>query len=177
MVFSELASGGFDIGVLTVEGEPNRELLLDSGFSESRPAVSPDGRWLAYQSDESGQAEIYQRPFPNVDDGKWQISTGAGLEPQWSPEGQELFYLGPGDLMVAQIETEPTFSWSTPERVFSTSGYAVPGAAARRYDISPDGRFLMLKPATAETTDGEGSPELIFVQNWFEELQRLVSTP
>ena len=151
-------------------------MLLDSEFSEQRPAVSPDGRWLAYESDESGQFEIYVRPFPNVDDGKWQISTDGGREPQWSPEGQELFYLGPGDLMVAQIETEPTFSWSTPESMFSTSGYGVQLGTAHRYDISPDGRFLMLKLPTPETTDGEGSPELIVVQHWSEELQRLVPT-
>ena len=99
-----------------------------------------------------------------------------GQEPQWSPDGQELFYLGPADLMVVQIETEPTFSRRTPERALSTSGYLGPALTARRYDISPDGRFLMLKPTTAETTDGEGSPELIFVQNWFEELQSLVPT-
>ena len=177
LVFAELTSGAFDIGVLTVEGEPNRDVLLDSEFDEVRPAVSPDGQWLAYQSNESGQFEIYVQPFPNVDDGKWPISTDGGEEPQWSPEGQELFYLGPGELMVAQIETDPTFSSSTPESVFSTSGYVVVGPRIRGYDISRDGRFLMLKPATADTTDGEGSPELIFVLNWFDELQRLVPTP
>ena len=97
--------------------------------------------------------------------------------PSWSPDGEVVFYLGPGDLVVAQLETEPTFSRSTPESALSTSGYVLPGNTARRYDISPDGRFLMLKPATAETTDGASSPELIFVQNWFDELQRLVPTP
>ena len=118
------------------------------------------------------------RPFPNVDEGKWPISTDGGQEPQWAPDGQELFYLGPGDLVVAQIETEPTFSRSTPESVVSTSGYALLSNSARRYDISPDGRrFLMVKRPTAETTDGASSPELIFVQNWFDELQRLVPTP
>ena len=177
LVFNELASGGRNIGVLTVEDEPNRDLLLDSEFGEQRPRVSPDGRWLAYESNESGRSEIYVRPFPNVDDGKWQISTDGGREPQWAPGGRELFYHGRGNLMAAQIETEPTFSRSTPESVFSTSGYAVPVNTARRYDVSPDGRFLMVKPATAETTDGDGSPELIYVQNWFEELQRLVPTP
>ena len=176
LVFAEGTSGQFNIGMLTVEGEPNQELLLDSEFSERRPAVSPDGRWLAYESNESGQLEIYVRPFPNVDDGKWPISTDGGVEPQWSPDGEELFYLAPGNLMATQIETEPTFSWSTPERALSTSGYALPDSA-HQYDISPDGRFLMLKWATAETTDGEGLPELIFVQNWFEDLKARVPVP
>ena len=170
------ADGSFQ-GVLTVEGEPNSDVLLDAEFGEQRPAVSPDGRWLAYESNESGPFEIYVRPFPNVDDGKWPISTDGGREPQWSPDGRELFYLAPGNLMVAQIETDPTFSWSTPESVFSRSGYVTQLTTAHRYDISPDGRFLMLKPPTAETIDGEGSPELIFVQNWFEELKRLVPIP
>jgi len=176
LVFNELISGGFDIGVLTVEGEPNRDVLLDSEFFELRPAVSPDGRWLAYQSNESGQSEIYVRPFPNVDDGKWQISTDGGREADWGPEGQELFYRGQTHLMVAEIETEPDFSWSSPESVLDTGGYLMQ-LTGRTYDIHPDGqRFLMIKPATAETTDGEELPQLIVVLNWFEELKRLVPT-
>ena len=177
LVFNEGgAVGGRNISTLTLDGDRHREVLLDSEFGQRRPAVSPDGRWLAYESKESGQWQIYVRPFPHVDDGKWQISTDGGREADWAPDGQELFYLGPTHLMVAEIETEPTFSWSSPESVFDAAGY-LPNITARTYDIHPDGqRFLMIKPATAATTDGEDSPQLIFVQNWFEELKRLAPT-
>ena len=75
-----------DIGVVTVDGEPTVEILLETEFQEEAPAQSPDGRWLAYQSDESGQPEIYVKPFPNVDGGRWQVSTNGGYRPVWSPE-------------------------------------------------------------------------------------------
>lgn len=106
--------------------------------------------------------------------------------------GLELFYLGglsepteppqraldgPNGLMVTDIETESTLSWSTPRSVFSTRSYFVPRTDARRYSMSPDGRqFLVLKPTSGENTEGNWSPELILVQNWHEEMQRLVPT-
>ena len=112
-----------DIGVLTMEGERTVEMLLDAGFAEREPALSPDGRWLAYRSNETGTPLIYVLPFPNIDDGQWNVSLGYGVDPVWSPDGRELFYRSPTDLMVAQIETEPTFSSRTPEPLFSISSY------------------------------------------------------
>ena len=85
-------SGQGDLGVLAVEGDRMADTVLDTESVEARPALSPDGGWLAYASNESGQEEIYVRPFPNVDDGKWQVSTAGGASPVWSPDGQELFY-------------------------------------------------------------------------------------
>ena len=78
------------IGVLTVEGDRTVEMLLETEFATLVPALSPDGRWLAYQSDESGQNNIYVQPFPNIDDGKWQVSTNGGDDPVWSPDGRRL---------------------------------------------------------------------------------------
>ena len=169
-----------DIGVLTMEGERTVEMLLDAEFREVEPALSPDGRWLAYLSGETGSPLIYVQPFPNIDDGLWNVSLGFGADPVWSPDGRELFYRRPTDLMVAQVETEPTFSSRTPEPLFSLSGYEIGGGATgRRFDLAPDGdRFIVRKPGTAEqTSDDDPFNGLIFVENWFEELKRLVPIP
>ncbi len=152
-----------------MEGERSRRLLLQEGFGEFHPAVSPDGRWIAYQSDESGQMEIYVRPFPNVEEGKWQISRGAiGEEmPLWAPDGRELFYCSGNKMMAVSIQSEPNFAYGIPQVLFER----------RRgvgYDISPDGqRFLMIKEAPQTAS---APAELILVQNWSEELKRLVPT-
>ena len=88
--------------------------------------VSPDGRWIAYQSTESGQDEIYAQPFPNVNDGKWQISRGGGVTPLWGPDGRELFYRGLADnaMMVVTLDTEPTFNPGNPALLFEAGHLA-----------------------------------------------------
>ena len=169
-----------DIGVLTMEGERTVEMLLDAAeYDESHPALSPNGRWLAYRSNETGTQLIYAKPFPNVADGQWRVSPDFGREPVWSPDGRELFYRGPGDgdLMAARIETEPGFSARTPEPLFGLSGYATgPG---RQYDIAPDGgRFVFRQAATTgQTSAGAPFNGLIFVEHWFEELTTRVPVP
>ncbi|MFQ5924347.1 MAG: hypothetical protein ACE5M4_16045, partial [Anaerolineales bacterium] len=165
-----------DLGVLLMEGEPTPQPLLQTQFNETRAAISPDGRWIAYRSDESGRFEVYVRPFPNVEEGKWQISRDGGASPLWGPEGRELFYRS-GEameaMMVVTIETEPTFTARSPEVLFTGRYYTGLG---RQYDISPDGqRFLMMKKG-GQTEETSARPELIVVQNWFEELKRLVPT-
>ena len=154
--------------MLSLEGSP--EPLLATEFNERNGEISPDGRWLAYQSNVSGQSEIYVRPFPNVQNGQWLISSGGGTRPLWGPDGRELFYLAPGArLMAVGVESEPSFAPGIAEEVFG--GYYV-GAPGRTYDISPDGkRFLMIKESGSAS-----STEFILVQNWFEELKRLVPT-
>ena len=172
-----------DIGVLTMEGERTEEMLLDAEFDETGPALSPDGRWLAYSFTETNTPLIYVQPFPNVDDGQWRVSPRFGRDPVWSPDGRELFYreLAGEALMVAQIETEPTFSSRTPEPLFSLSGYAVQDGVAigRRFDLAPDGdRFIFRTSGTAaQTSDGAAFNGLIFVENWFEELKARVPIP
>ena len=147
------------------DAEGKTEPLLATEFNEQRADISPDGRWLAYQSNASGQAEIYVRPFPNVDAGRWQISRGGGTGPRWSPAGGELFYLSPGSQLTSvPVETDP-FAPGNPEVVFEETYVD--------YDVSPDGnRFLMIKRGGP---DGDTSPtQVILVQNWFDELNRLV---
>ena len=120
---------------------------------EVQPQFSPDGRWLAYCSDESGSGErqIYVRPFPNVDSGgSWQISTGEGNSPRWSPDGKKLYYLIGANIaeavMAVDVETEPTFSHGKPKVILrgrylgSLPNNGIP------FDVHPDGqRFLMIK--------------------------------
>lgn len=82
--------------------------MLKSGAEDLNGEISPDGHWLAYQSNESGSFEIYLRPFPRVDNGKWQVSSGGGIQPAWSPAGNELFYFSPRGLLAVPVRFAPT---------------------------------------------------------------------
>ncbi len=157
---------GTDIHVLSMEGERTSRPLLETPFDEHRPVISPDGRRLAYESNESGRQEVHVRPFPNVEEGKWQISRDGGRQPVWGPRGRELFYRTGQTMMVVSIETEPTFTPGRPEVLFT-------GSSFRNYDIAPDGRrFVLLKPI--DYAEDKSRPEqFIVVENWFEELKRL----
>jgi len=169
LVFGELVAPR-DLQVLSMEGERTSKPLFQSQFNEFLGMISPDGHWIAYESDESGRSEIYVRPFPNVEEGKWQISSDGGTDPVWAPQGQELFYRNGEAMMVVDIKTEPTFSVGSPVVLF-TGRYAV-GRAVVNYDISRDGqRFLMIKTAEAEE-----AAQIHVVLNWFEELKLLVPT-
>ena len=163
--------------MLMVEGERTMERLLDAGFTEGTPALSPDGRWMAYQSTESGNVEVFVRPFPDVDAGKWPVSNSGGFDPVWSPDGQELFFSAAGSFMVAQVETEPTFRMTTPERLFGLESLI--GLQGREFDIAPDGdRFVFLaQGAATQTLDGAPFNGLVFVEHWFEELKDRVPIP
>ena len=174
LVFVENSPGepGFDLRVLMFGGNRQTYPLLVSEFDEENGEISPDGRWLAYQSEASGKYEIYIRPFPNVDDGRWQISTGGGTRPLWAPDGDELFYLSSGgELIAVPVQTRPTFSAGRPVLVLKRQ-YSVGGSSGPSYDIAPDGqRFLMIK-----ADDSAQPPKLVLVQNWFEELKARVPT-
>jgi len=121
---------------------------------------------------------VYVRPFPDVTGGKWPVSTGGGSQPLWARSGKELFFIDPsGALMSVRVERQSPFTIGTPAKILDSSYvWSVPTYAERMYDISPDGqRFLMLKESGLP--DGTGAPRSItVVQNWFEELKRLVPT-
>ena len=163
---------GGDIAALTVDGERTVEILLDGPFAEGDPALSPDGQWLAYISAETGSLVVYVKPFPNVDDGQWRVSSDEGRDPVWSADGRELFYRTPTDLMVVQIETEPTFIARTPKALFSLTGYEMVGRNARDFDFAPEGdRFIFRTPETrVPTSNNDPFNGLIFVENWHQEL-------
>ncbi len=118
---------------------------------------------------------VYVQPFPNVGDGKWKVSTQGGINPVWSPDGSELFYVSGNAMMVAPITSNPTFDAGNPEVVFE--GRYGFNQFFRFFDLSPKGtRFLVRKPVDAQADDSAAPPDLVLVQNWFEELTRLVPT-
>lgn len=119
--------------------------LIQTPFIEQNGEVSPDGRWLAYESNESGQFQIYVRPFPDVDAGRWQISPWGGTRPLWARDGRELFYVTPtGTLMAVPVDTATSFSAGTPVRLFDGPFFEflrtldTSQIVGRTYDISPD---------------------------------------
>jgi serine/threonine-protein kinase len=171
---------GQDLKVLTLGAERRVESLVQTAFNERNGEISSDCRWLAYQSNESGHDEIYVRPFPDVNSGRWQISTGGGRTPLGARSGKELFYQTPdGAVFAVALEAAAgvTFTASTPSKLVEGrylvgGGVTTPG---RTYDVSPDGRrFLMIK--TGEIDAASAPREIVVVQNWTEELKRLVPT-
>jgi len=181
LVRDEKPATGADIGIATLGAGATVGPLLVTPFVEQNPEISPDGRWVAYESNESGHNEVYVRPFPDVASGRWVISNGGGTRPLWSRDGRELFYLtGLVRMMRVAITPGRTFIAGTPEPLFT--GRYFTGLQGRTYDISPDGqRFLMIKNLQVRDTasDAEAAerpPELMVVLNWQEELKRLVPT-
>ena len=171
LMFAE-ATSGIHIARLSMDGDREGEWLLEGDLLGFHPEISPDGRWLAHTSLDR---QVYVRPFPNVGDGRWQISPDGGIMPMWEPNGDELFYMhGSGALMVVDVDTDPTFSRGQAALVFEGPYRGTLAANnPRAFDISPDGkRFLMIKDPTALPS----ASQIILVQNWFEELTRLVPT-
>jgi serine/threonine-protein kinase len=168
---------GTDVTLLTLDGVGQVTPLVATASIERNGEVSPDGRWLAYESYESGQFEIYVRPFPDVEAGKWQISTGGGRQPLWARSGRELLYRGPdGAVLIVTVEAEGARFRVGPLTQLADARY-YNGAGAfvgRTYDISLDGqRFLMIKDVQGNQQTAT-PPQIIVVQHWHEELKRLV---
>ncbi|MDH4130978.1 MAG: protein kinase, partial [Gemmatimonadota bacterium] len=142
-------------------------LLVTPGFQEIEPTLSPDGRWLAYASNESGRFEVYVRPFPDTDRAKWQVSTDGAADPLWSHSGRELFFNSNAAAVIA-VEVLPgtTFTMGKRTTLFSASQSA---SGPRSWDITPDDqRFVMIQLAGNEGTQNR---ELLVVENFFPELQ------
>jgi serine/threonine protein kinase len=168
-----------DIGAISMEGDHAKKQLLHDKHMEVDPRISPDGRWMVYSCNESGQYEVYVRPYPEVDGGKWQVSTDGGVWPLWSPDGRELFYRSGDKYMGVPLKTEPSFSFETPNLLFQGT-YVIPSTSfLSNWDISPDGkRFLMIKQLTAAGSESTsaGPSKINIVLNWFEELKERVPT-
>ena len=161
-----------DIGVLQLQNHARR-ILRKTPEIERNAAISPDGRWLAYESDRSGRFEIWVRPFPNVEDAEYKITTDGGTTPVWAHSGRELFYWKQSGAMVSimavPISPGQAFEFGAAHQI-AQGGYARP-VFDTQYDVAPDGRFVLMKPVGRPPRD-----EIVIVLNWFEELKRLVPT-
>jgi serine/threonine protein kinase len=158
-----------DIYVISLRGgSPPKPVVSTPGF-DGGAQFSPDGRWMAYVSDESGQMQVYIRPFP-APDRKWQVSTEGGTVPVWNRNGRELFYRTGNKMMAVDVQTAGDVSLSAPRLLFDQPYAFGSTITIGNYDVHPDGqRFLMVK-------DEPSAGRLNVVLNWFEELKRLVPT-
>jgi serine/threonine-protein kinase len=160
---------GTDGAVMQFDWNGTAQTLLQTKFRTFNVEISPDGHYLAYQSDESGQDEVYVRPYPKVNDARWQVSTGGGTRPMWARNGHELFYVNAARTLVAvPVTTGATFSAGNAANLFEiTYSLALP---FRTFDVSPDGsRFLMIKDVTAGQAASPAA--LTVVLNWTHELK------
>jgi Tol biopolymer transport system component len=164
------AAGAGDILAVRASGDGTPVPLAASPFTEIAPALSPDGRWLAYVSNESGINEVFVRPFPDAATARFQVSNGGGDEPCWSPDGRELFFLdGRGQLVAAQVRTAGGFAVAELRPLFDASAYVHPGFH-QSYDVARDGRsFLFLSPR--ELATGSGAQQIVRVDHWFRDVQ------
>jgi serine/threonine-protein kinase len=181
-----LTPSGMDIWALTLDDAPARDepvteadldFVLESAFNESHATFSPDGRWIAYVSNETGTEQVYVVPYPGPG-GKFQVSTDGGRQPRWSPAGNEIFYLNGPRMMGVDVETESRFDAGNPRVLFENAALVATGPANARafqYAVAPDGQqFLMLWSSSGSGSGVFGQWQLRVVRNWFEELQRLV---
>ena len=168
LMFHEVA-GPPDIGMLSLDGDPEPRMLIETEPATFLPSISPDGRWFAFASNETGSNQIHVQ---EIETGRRRtISTGGGNSPVWSRDGTEIFYRsGPGQISVVEVtgETEPVFS--ARRQLFEVSGLL------RSYDVTADGqRFLGVLPVgTVELAVEPATPRINVVLNWFEELKQRV---
>ncbi len=140
-------------------------------YDEKGVDLSPSGRWIAYESTETGRDEVYVRPFPDAEGGKWQVSTQGGINPKWSPDEDELFFIdGNGDLVAAQVDARTAFRVGQRRALFSMTERLLDGGPNyASWDVGPGGeRFMMLQSGRG---DDESRGELIVVQNFFQVLE------
>jgi serine/threonine-protein kinase len=148
--------------------------LLATPAIEYSPVVSPDGKWLAYVSNESGRLEVYVAPFDSPGASKWAVSTNGGTSPRWSHRGDELFYLDlQSNLMSVRVTTTPSFAAQGARLLFNASDFIQTAFSRRNYDVSADDqRFLMVQRA-----DGVKRGQVIVVEHWLDELRRKEQRP
>jgi Tol biopolymer transport system component len=185
IVFSRLKAGGNDTWVLDMSGanaspigrshpetsgQKKASPFIQSPFDKAHAKVSPNGRWIAYAANDTGMYQIVVQTFPDPNGGKWQITAQGGVEPKWSRDGRELYYLAlDGKLMAVSIKGDRAIEAGTPAPLFQTP-LTVNRAQlerTRRYDVAPDGRFLIAAPIGTAT-----AAPVIAVVNWASGLQK-----
>ncbi|HEX3236535.1 MAG TPA: protein kinase [Gemmatimonadales bacterium] len=161
LVFQETGGGLNGIRAMVFDSAPAARTILPAAFDESAPALSPDGHWLAYQSDQTGQMEVYVRSYPEPG-ARVSVSLQGGSEPVWAHNGRELFYRSGDSLLVASVTLSPAFAVTARRLLFT--GSFLNGGTFREYDVAPDDQhFVMISGGAAQTT-------LIGVQNVFQRL-------
>jgi Tol biopolymer transport system component len=174
VVFSTVPSQ--DIGTLRVDDQSTADFLATPA-REHMARFSPDGKWLAYASNESGQDEVYVRPFPRAEGAARLVSVGGGSGPTWAPDGSTLYYRGAsGELMAVAITVSKGITTARPRPLFRYADLYRMSGTATAYDIHPDGkRFIMVSQPAAPASD-QPRHQVNVVLNWFEELKRIVPT-
>jgi serine/threonine-protein kinase len=169
LLFSqENPATGSDLFTISPEEKTGSRPFLQTAFNEFGGRFSPDGRFIVYESNESGLREVYVRPFPGPD-GIWQISSDGGTQPVWARNGREIFYRRGSRMMAVAVETEGRFRHAKPTVLFDVP-MAFSGSTVDHYDVTPDGqRFVMI-----EGEDGSAATQIHVVLNWFEELKERV---
>jgi serine/threonine-protein kinase len=162
VAYQEVGPGGWDIGVLSIGNPESARAFQGTTAREESPYFSPDGRWLAFVSDASGSRQVYVRPVAG--DGRWQVSTGGGIEPVWSGSGKEIFYRNGPQMLSVEISTDPTFSVGRTQVLFE-GAYVSEDFGGPGYDVSRDGqRFILIRNDRAPTT------RLNVIVNWHTDL-------
>ncbi len=151
-----------DLWVLELDGERSARPIMESQARKGYAHFSPNGRWLAYATDESKRSEVVVQPFPDIGRGKWQVSINGGIEPTWRSDGRELYYLAPnGDLMAVDVDTTgDAFMSGVPHALFAT-GVSQPdpnGRPENYYDVAPDGQRFLLNVQAAAVARGVAQP-------------------
>ena len=158
----------FDLWLLTLDGERKPRPLFHGPFNESQARISPNGRWLAYVSDESGREEVYVVPFPGSG-GRWPISTNGGSRPRWARNGRELFYRNGDRTMAVTVASDATFSATKPHILFEAKAVSYLWLS---WDVTPDGEFLMIEPGESDTPP----TQINVVLNWLQEVRPRVAS-
>jgi Tol biopolymer transport system component len=167
-------AGAGDLVGIRINGDTTPVPLAATRYTEMHPAVSPDSRWLAYTSDESGANEVYVRPFASAGGGRWQVSNGGGTSPVWGPGGRELFFLsGAGRMMAAELNTAGGFEVVRLVGLFEVAGYFV-DPFHQTFSVAPDGRSFLLARRRSSAAQA-GALRAVVVQNWFTDLKARVT--
>ncbi len=163
-----------EIMAVAADGSGEARPILQGDFNFGNAALSPDGRWLAYRSNESGQYEVYLQPFPGPG-AKTPVSIGGGSWAVWSSDGSTIYYQAGGRFMAADVTSGAPARVGRPRELFPDTAYFRPpgGGGARQYHVAPDGRLLLIRRVQAATND---NAHLVVVENWLDELERLVPT-
>jgi serine/threonine-protein kinase len=169
LVYIELsAANSYDTYSLSLEGDRTPKGLLTSAFDERRPSLSPDDKFMVYQSNENGAFEIFVRPFPNVESARWPVSTGGGSSPIWGTKG-EIFYRHEQGITRVEVSTSPTFKAHTPVKLIQTD--LQPDAQGMSYDVTAEGNmFIVARPAPGRA--GPATIEYRVVFNWLDDVRQ-----